>query len=527
MRRLRRLRRCMAVALALAIGGSGSFSFANMSEAAEPVEMSETADLTVSAGIEDSEADESSLTAQAEQDSKSEAGETENGQKVSAGTESGDEEQQESQESPEGTEELDSSDISEDGSAAKPDDNTGTDSSRESAEQDSSSETEGEETPDQSSGSGTDVGDVSSGDNVDGSGSVPSSDPDSNAVMGGNAENPEQSGGAVSSEEESGQDSSSVPESSQVLSDAEKNSFLDRTEIAGDAQGADLQIPEKITVVVDPWEIKGEGQIHSEQYIISNKGTTAVKLTLYNLACVPQEAQGGIVKTERDGIHQGGSKAIYMEMIFGNGDSVLFTEDGSSRYEIELAAGEELSFQITGELNENAAEPWRDGDFQVIISYEWDDGVQVPAEMDGGKAVSGEMGDTSLDAGGIISNGTAEKEENSADSDSAIGENQPLDEATVEGESVSLKEGAAEAGSLSPEADSADKENVMPDGGAVKEGDMPLTENKGSEKGDSVASEEASVGDKNLSEGIEEEEGGSHNDDEKESSQESLDTGRS
>ena len=360
---MRRMRRYMAVALALAIGGSGSFSFANKSE-----------DLAVSAGIEDSAADESNLPAQAEQDSKSEAGETENGQEASAGTEGGDEEQQESQESLEGTEELDSADISGDGSAAKPDDNTGMDSSRESAEQASSSETEGGETLDQSSDSGTDVGDVSSGDNVDGSGSVPSSDPDSNAVMGGNAENPGQS------EAGSEQDSSSVPESSQVLSDAEKNSSLDRTEIAGDGQGPDLQIPEKITVVVDPWEIKGEGQIHSEQYIISNKGTTAVKLTLYNLACVPQEAQGGIVKTERDGIHQGGSKAIYMEMIFGNGDSVLFTEDGSSRYEIELAAGEELSFQITGELNENAAEPWRDGDFQVIISYEWDDGVQVPEE---------------------------------------------------------------------------------------------------------------------------------------------------
>ena len=441
---MRRLRRCMAVALALAIGGSGSFSFANMSEAAEPVEMSETADLTVSAGIEDSEADESSLTAQAEQDSKSEAGETENGQKVSAGTESGDEEQQESQESPEGTEELDSSDISEDGSAAKPDDNTGTDSSRESAEQDSSSETEGEETPDQSSGSGTDVGDVSSGDNVDGSGSVPSSDPDSNAVMGGNAENPEQSGGAVSSEEESGQDSSSVPESHERAGTAD-NSMEEKA--------IGLEMPQEIRLTIDPWEIDGRGQVYSEQYVIKNRSANTIKLYLYDLACTPGEQSGVVVCADREDTHDSDSKAIYMEMVFGNGDRVTFTEE-ESEYTAELKPEEELVLWFAGEVNTDVSQDWNENDIKVTILYQWDDGQQGQAE---GIDISEMEG---LD-GQVVSIGEEPVEETDINSTGgAVGESGESSDSAADGAAVG-------DGSMNPEDDSQTS-----DSGTVVEGSV-------------------------------------------------------
>lgn len=501
----KRMRINMAVALALILGGSGCYSFGNVSEAAgipkaaETAEVSEAASMAISAGTEDSAA-EISIPAQAEQNGKNGAAEVENGQEVSEGTERSNEEQQELQESLEEIEYPDNSDFTEDESKAKLDSSVGTNGSGESAEKSSSSTaSDSEESLGQSSDAGTEESDAFSGDNMEESNSVSSSDQDNNAGEGGRKESAEQGG-------------SSGSESSQGLSSVERSSSLDSTDVAGNGQITDLQIPEKIAVVVDPWEIMGESQIHSEQYIISNEGISAVRLTFYNLACIPQGTQGGIVKTERDGIHEGSSKAIYMEMVFGNGDSVLFTEEGSSRYEIELASGEELSFWITGEVNENAAEPWRDGDFQVMISYQWDNLVQTQVEADGGKVVSGEIGDASSDAGEIISDGTAEKVGNIVDSDSAADKNQPLDEKIAAGENIPLEEGSMESGSLSPEADVVDEEGMTSGRASVKEGDM--SSDKSPEEGGSVTSDEASAGNGNIPESVEDKNAVSHNDSE-------------
>ena len=132
-----------------------------------------------------------------------------------------------------------------------------------------------------------------------------------------------------------------------------------------------LQIPQKLEVVIDPWEMDGRSQIYSEQYVIRNDGKEPGILTLSNLACRVSEQSRAIVTTNRSGLHDGDEKLIYMQMKFGNGDQIDLSEDGSS-YQVELQPEEELSVCFEGEVNENASESWQDGDVTVTVVYSWD-----------------------------------------------------------------------------------------------------------------------------------------------------------
>ncbi len=234
-----------------------------------------------------------------------------------------------------------------------------------------------------------------------------------------------------------------------------------------------LQIPEKITVVIDPWEIGGEGQVHSEQYVIRNVGMKTVKLLLYQFACVPQNGNSGIVRADKAGIHEGSEKAIYMEMVIGNGDSVLFTEEGTGSYEVELGAGEELSFYITGEVNENAVEPWRDGDFQVMISYQWDDGSGTLTAADDGLPVPGVGGDVFSDA---AADEKTEGDEEGSVSDGDLTE----EESTVSGAGPEGEEDTASDGDLTGEesvvSDNETAEEKAVVSGAGPEGEDPASD---------------------------------------------------
>lgn len=132
-----------------------------------------------------------------------------------------------------------------------------------------------------------------------------------------------------------------------------------------------LQIPQKLEVVIDPWEMDGKGQIYSEEYVIRNDGEMPGLLTLSNLACKVTEQNGVAVTTNPAGLHDDSEKSIYMQMIFGNGDCVCLSRE-SSTYEAELQPGEELSVHFEGEVNENASERWRDGDVGVNVVYSWE-----------------------------------------------------------------------------------------------------------------------------------------------------------
>lgn len=133
---------------------------------------------------------------------------------------------------------------------------------------------------------------------------------------------------------------------------------------------ASLQIPQKVTIIINPWEIGGKGQVYSEKYVMCNLGETTGILTLTNYVEASAEQNEIIVRTDRNGLHQGQGKMIYLEMVLGNGERVTFTEEGSA-YEISLEPGEELAFWFDGGVNENASCLWRSGDVSLRMEYTW------------------------------------------------------------------------------------------------------------------------------------------------------------
>lgn len=132
-----------------------------------------------------------------------------------------------------------------------------------------------------------------------------------------------------------------------------------------------LQIPQKMDVVIDPWQMDGKGQVYSELYVIRNTGDTSGILTFSNLTCRPREQSGVIVKADKEGLHDSGDKYIYMEMLFGNGNRIIFTSE-KSQYQTELKPGEELSVCFSGEVNENAFGQWMNQDVAISVIYSWE-----------------------------------------------------------------------------------------------------------------------------------------------------------
>jgi len=177
-----------------------------------------------------------------------------------------------------------------------------------------------------------------------------------------------------------------------VLSDTENLAGREAAEIVS------LQIPERVRIIVDPFEIDGNGQIYSEQYVVRNVGITAGILTLSNAIRISGEGEEdeATVRTETEEMHCSWEKSIYLEMAFGNGDKVVFTQEGSV-YEVELEAGEELALWFAGEVNENASQPWRTGDIEVMIGYTWDtkekDIAAGSSEVSGVVLDNGEQGE--------------------------------------------------------------------------------------------------------------------------------------
>lgn len=133
----------------------------------------------------------------------------------------------------------------------------------------------------------------------------------------------------------------------------------------------ELQIPQKLDVVIDPWDLDEKGQIYSEQYAIKNTGEMTGILTLSQLTCRPQDGSHVIIRTAKEGLHDNKEKSLYMEMLFGNDEQVVLSED-AAEYQTELKPGEELSFCFSGEVNEYVDDEWEKGDIKVGAVYSWE-----------------------------------------------------------------------------------------------------------------------------------------------------------
>lgn len=140
-----------------------------------------------------------------------------------------------------------------------------------------------------------------------------------------------------------------------------------------------LQIPQKMGVVIDPWELEGKGQIYSEQYTIQNMGETKGILTL-SFTCRAVEEGEVTVKANGEKLHEDENKSIYIEMVFGDGNRIILSPEGS-KYQTELQPGEELIVWFSGEVNENACEQWRDGDIFIEGRYTWEESQDISQDV--------------------------------------------------------------------------------------------------------------------------------------------------
>lgn len=131
-----------------------------------------------------------------------------------------------------------------------------------------------------------------------------------------------------------------------------------------------LQVPLKMNVTLNPWELDGQAQIYSHLYEICNQGDTAGTLRLYDLVC------GGnddiIIQDSAEEIHNGNEKKVYLELIVNEKDIVVLTRR-STEYTVQLKPKEEITLQFHGELNEKALREWESSDLDIMVKYQWED----------------------------------------------------------------------------------------------------------------------------------------------------------
>lgn len=212
-----------------------------------------------------------------------------------------------------------------------------------------------------------------------------------------------------------------VKENADAEKGGEENKDLVETIESADNKSAasgmkNLQIPQKMEIVIDPWEMDGRGQIYSETYVIKNRGNTTGTLTLSNLACKPGESSGVIVRSNKDGLHDNEEKALYMEMRFGDSDYIVMSEQGAE-YQAELKPEEELTIRFTGEVNENTSEDWANVNVRVAsVIYSWNM-EEISADEDADDKESAESEENTNERKGILRDKNIDVEEEATGAD--------------------------------------------------------------------------------------------------------------
>lgn len=137
-----------------------------------------------------------------------------------------------------------------------------------------------------------------------------------------------------------------------------------------EAKDCGLQIPQKLDIFLDPWEINGKGQIYSETYVIRNTGEETVDISLYGIVCIPGKNSGTQIKTSEKGLYENKKKNLYMEMVIDGRTKITMSEKGSE-YQTRLDPGESLPVYFTGALNGDSSKEWKDGDIRISMKCSW------------------------------------------------------------------------------------------------------------------------------------------------------------
>lgn len=132
-----------------------------------------------------------------------------------------------------------------------------------------------------------------------------------------------------------------------------------------------IRFPTSLDFVIDPWELKGKGQIFSQEYMIQNCDTEAILVKITDLKCVP-EIKGSIqiLSALEDNWNETADKKIVLTVNFDNGDSIVLSEEVQD-YSIILEPEEKLIFSFSGFVNENVSEEWKKEDLKVSCTYSW------------------------------------------------------------------------------------------------------------------------------------------------------------
>jgi hypothetical protein len=255
------------------------------------------------------------------------------------------------------------------------------------------------------------------------------------------------------------------------ISDSSPESQEDAADPSDEAENADDEIldvvvpitdvlnvvvPTTVSMTLDPLELSGRGQIYSDIYDIINLGDTDVVLTLTDIQVIfANDSDFEALAQPYDQASQSSLKAVFLVMDFGRAEVppvVLTDTDREGPVSILLNSAQggtegisHLYLSFTGNLNENPAVPWVDGDIKIVITYSMEN--VSSSEEDNEES---ETTDAEAEA-------EAENDPTALDSEDKVSE----EDATADDDTQS--EIAEEAAPSSMPQDESDADNATPD----------------------------------------------------------------
>ena len=140
-----------------------------------------------------------------------------------------------------------------------------------------------------------------------------------------------------------------------------------------------IEFPSKLPIVIDPYEIAGNGQVYSELFRIENKGNALTSVIITEVPCIYAEDEGvKPCKMPDSLLEETEAKRIYMELKFYSEtekglelfETVCITDDEAWQpVNVQIMPGESVLFEVTGALSLVSEQPWKLGDVEFSISY--------------------------------------------------------------------------------------------------------------------------------------------------------------
>lgn len=166
-----------------------------------------------------------------------------------------------------------------------------------------------------------------------------------------------------------------IPDTSEAVQlTQEEESGYDGSEVLN------VAVPLTVSIVIDPFEISGKGQIYSDLYEITNFGDADVLLTFTDIQVTfADDTNFEALAKPFDDRTDSDLKSIYLLLNFGRDNITPVAITDPAREDditIPLAGNQAdangnsfLSFYFSGNVNHLPEVGWKDGDVKISISY--------------------------------------------------------------------------------------------------------------------------------------------------------------